>query len=150
MAIEVINAQQVVGDLRRFDRDSRERMQKTLFIYAKKIEANQIMILRKKVKNWTGRLASTIEAEKIAKYAWKIGPNTNRANYAEWVESGRGPVTPKNAEYLRFKIGRGKKARWVTTKYVKAFAGYFYVRDSVKKYRLAFIMRLKRDIEESV
>ena len=36
------------------------------------------------------------------------------------IEFGHWPITPKNKEWLKFQVGRGKTAHWVMTKLVSA------------------------------
>ena len=122
MGLEIVNARKVIKDFNDFDKATQKRFKDTLWEYAANISGQQILILRRKVKVWTGTLASTIEPTKYGSdgLTYLIGPDIQKADYAEYVESGQ-----------------------------RSFAGYWYVRDSVKKYKGKFIKALKRDIEES-
>ncbi|WP_292474187.1 hypothetical protein [Methanosphaera sp.] len=72
----------------------------------------------------TGTLHDSIKINRKSKYRASIGTTLF---YAQYVEEGRGPVTPKNKPYLTFKIpGVG----WIRTKYVGPAKPRYYLKES--------------------
>jgi hypothetical protein len=122
MGLKIINAQQVIGDFRKYDKKTQQRFERTMRTYAKLIEGEQVSVLMKKVVKWTGWLAGTVSVEKVGNLTYEIGPDTSRAKYAKWIEDG-------------------------TTRGRTNFKGYHYVKESVNKFRTRLENQLKRDIE---
>lgn len=124
--LTISNLNEVLGDLRKYDTTSRRAFQKTLFTTAKLMEQSQRQSLRAKVKKRTPNLEVAITAQKKNSRTWWIGPILFQVAYDWFIE--RGGPTPKGGY----------------------FAGYFYVEQSVKKYKAYFNSRLKNDIKKSV
>ena len=144
----IANLSEVVKDFEAYDKKVQERLQGIVIQSGEKLRSMQVKILKRKVKKWTGNLASSLNI----KYSGRnlgvaVGPDNNKAKYAGYIEHGRPPFTirPKNGEYLTFKIG----VNWVKVKQVQhpGFAGYWYVRSSFNFVKPKFIKAVRKAIQ---
>lgn len=77
----------------------------------------------------TGNLRNHITWKRDNEWQYFIG--TDDVEYAKYANSGRGPVVPKKAPFLQFKID----GRVIRTKYVKGYAGSKYVQNTASRFR---------------
>ena len=116
-----LDVKSAVGDFRKYDKATQQRFAKSLAKQANVLKGNQWTSLHKQVKNWTGRLGSSLSAKKAGKFTYEVGPDSDRVVYAWYIEAGLG-----------------------------TFAGYHYVRDTLKSVERRLIASLKSDIQRQV
>jgi len=117
----VLDTKKAIGDFRQYDKDTQKAFRRTLREFAGQISARQKEILRAKVIDRTPWLELTVAPDRKKWWHYLIGPDTEKAVYAEWIETG----------------GRG------------GFKGYHYVRDSVKGMMPKLTKALKQDIKDN-
>lgn len=115
-----LDVKSAVGDFRKYDKVTQQRFSKTLATQAHVLKSNQWTHLHSQVKDWTGRLGSSLSAKKAGKLTYEVGPSPHIV-YAWYIEAGLG-----------------------------TFAGYHYVRDTLKSIERRLIASLKGDIQKQV
>lgn len=121
MANFTIDTKAAIQDFDKYNRGTQAKLLGTLATYAQVTSGEQKNILVRKVKKWTGRLASSIYPTKKRDTEYEIGPD--KVVYAWYIEAGSAP---------------GQNS---------SFKGYHYVRDSLKAIEKRFILALKKDVE---
>ena len=117
------NMQEVIGDFKKYDKDTQARLARTLKKFALKVHDKQARLLTRRIihkAKSTGTLAGSITPVQKGKLSWWIAPLA-RVVYGEFVETGK----PK----------RG------------GFKGHWFIRDSIKGIRKPFEDALKKDIQ---
>ena len=116
-----LDVKSAVGDFRKYDKATQRMFAKSLATMADVLIGNQWTSLHKHVIEWSGTLGSSLSAKKAGKFTYEVGPDSDRVVYAWYIEAGLG-----------------------------TFAGYHYVRDTLKSVERRLIVRLKSDIQKQV
>ena len=120
-----IDVKSAIGDFRRYDKVTQRRFKKTLVTKGGVLKNKQFRYLFGKVKNWNNGIGSTFSVSKVKDMSVDVGPGEKVA-YAWFLEAG---------------ASVNQKAKGNT------FAGYFYVKNTLKSIERELITALKKDIE---
>ena len=122
-----IDVKSAIGDFRAYDKATQRRFKISLLDIGGLVAMNQRQYLLSKAKTWTNRIGSTFSASKVKDMTTFVGPS-DRVAYAWFLEEGAS--TTQQA--------RGNM-----------FAGYHYVRNTLKKWERRLIVSLKKDIQDA-
>ena len=122
-----IDVKSAIGDFQAYDKATQSRFVATLATTGGLVATNQWYYLKSKAKTWTNRIGSTFGASEVKDMTTFVGPS-DRVAYAWFLEEGAS--TTQQA--------RGNM-----------FAGYHYVRNTLKKWERRLIVRLKKDIQDA-
>lgn len=84
---------------------------------------------------YTGEVKRSIRSDRISKWKWEIGPNTDHDYWAEYgnhANSDDGRIYPRKARALAFTTNRGEK---VITGSVRPHKGSRFVHKTASKFR---------------
>ncbi len=122
-----LDVKSAIGDFRAYDKSTQRRFVATLATVGGLVAMNQRQYLLSKAKTWTNRIGSTFSASKVKDMTTFVGPS-DRVAYAWFLEEGASAT---------------QRARG------NMFAGYHYVRNTLKKWERRLIVRLKKDIQDA-
>ncbi len=84
---------------------------------------------------YTGEVKSSIRADRISKWKWRIGPHTDHDYWAEYgnhANNADGRIHPVRKKALAFTTNHGER---VVTGSVRPHKGSHFVRKTADKYR---------------
>ena len=122
-----IDVKSAIGDFRAYDKATQRRFVATLAKIGGLVATDQWHYLKSKAKTWTNRIGSTIGASKVKDMTVYVGPS-ERVAYGWFLEEG---------------ASANQQARG------NMFAGYHFVRNTLKKWERRLIVELRKDIQNA-
>jgi len=122
-----LDVKSAIADFEKYDAKTQKRFKHTMMEYAGELADKQRAYLLSKAKTWNNNIGSTFSAGKWKRDHVEVGPG-DRVAYAWFLEEG---------------ASRNQQARGNT------FAGYHYVKTTLRLIKNAVTRALKKDIERS-